>query len=136
MHDYGYTKALPQLIIAVASSVLADLILCYLVKKKIKKLGSPIITGLILAIVLAPNASLIKVAMLSVMAIASKYLIKINGHHVLNPAVLALAVNVFTFGIPLAWWAAEYITWSIVLGAILLISLRIKTSLFRYLENC
>jgi len=66
---------------------------------------SPVITGLILALVLLPvaDAGLVGVALAGVLAGGSKYLLAWRGRHVLNPAVVGLLVAGWT-GLAQAWW--------------------------------
>ena len=113
-------SSMPHLVIAPAAAALLDFFLAWLIDKR---KGFPylgLITGLIIALLLAPNPVFALAA--SVIAIGSKYIIRIKKRNIFNPAAFALFI-LSIFGIVTAWWGALY--WIVVpLG--LLVAYRIR----------
>ena len=68
---------------------------------------SAIITGFIIGSVAPINASILLVVIASVIAILSKYFIKIKSTNVFNPATLGLLIALAIFGVGDEWWAAS-----------------------------
>lgn len=70
---------------------------------------SALITGLILALLFIPPASpvgFIKLALVAIIAMASKYIIAIRGRHLFNPAAIAVVIASVS-GLAFAgWWIA------------------------------
>ncbi len=86
---------------------------------------SGIITGLIIGSVAPIGVSLLPLLLSCVVAITSKFFIKIKGIHILNPANFGLLIGLGIFSIGSSWWAATYITLfgsAITLSIILIIA--------------
>lgn len=120
-YHYGYESVLGQLAVAVICAVLTSGIADYLKTKKWKISESAIITGLIIGMVAGPNSSLMAIAVISVLAIISKYLFQINKRSVLNPAAFGLLIGILFFKLALGWWADYSHIITIILGAILMV---------------
>lgn len=111
--------------IAIISALLTQIVGCVLSRTKID-LKSPVITGLSLSLLLRADALWLHAAA-AIIAIASKFLLRIDGKHVFNPAGLAIVVLLFTSrGIwisPGQWgadiWFAAFVGFAaiLVLGA-------------------
>jgi ferredoxin-NADP reductase/Na+-translocating ferredoxin:NAD+ oxidoreductase RnfD subunit len=68
---------------------------------------SNLITGLLLFLILEPSnggVGLIKIALVSLVAVASKYLITNSKRHLFNPAAFALFIAPLAFGVVGFWW--------------------------------
>jgi Na+-translocating ferredoxin:NAD+ oxidoreductase RnfD subunit len=65
-----------------------------------------LITGLIIGLILTPVTSIAVVAATSVIAIASKYVVRAGTANVFNPAALALVVSFIVFHTGQSWWGA------------------------------
>ncbi len=78
-----------------------DFMMLYLTKRRAVFPLSALVSGLIISALLAPG----RLSYLApVIAVFSKYLIRLNNRHIFNPAGLGLlAVNLF-WGLPLVWW--------------------------------
>ena len=48
----------------------------------------------------------VTLALVAVLASASKYIIAIGGKHIFNPAAFAVVLSAFLFDIPATWWVA------------------------------
>ena len=74
-------------------------------------LESVFITALILALIMTPVmftdvVGSVTLALVAVLASASKYIIAIGGKHIFNPAAFAVVLSAFLFDIPATWWVA------------------------------
>jgi Na+-translocating ferredoxin:NAD+ oxidoreductase RnfD subunit len=65
-----------------------------------------LITGLIIGMILTPVTSISVAAATSVIAIASKYVVRAGTANVFNPAALALVISFIAFHTGQSWWGA------------------------------
>jgi Na+-transporting NADH:ubiquinone oxidoreductase subunit NqrB len=79
---------------AIAAALLTQLLCSYLTRTPID-LRSPLITGLSLSLLLRADEPWIH-ALAGVIAIASKFALRLEGKHIFNPAGLAIVVLLFT----------------------------------------
>lgn len=90
---------------------------------------SALITGLILALLFIPPATVIgfiKLALVAAIAMASKYIIVVRGRHIFNPAAIAIFIGSVS-GLAFAgWWIATPGMIPITLLVVLLILYRTK----------
>lgn len=102
-------KAFPvSLAAAIVACALLDLAVARLfLKKKFAVPSSALITGTIIGSIAPIDAPLAAVFAASAVAIASKYLIRIRGRHIFNPATFGLLASLFLFGLGDVWWAAS-----------------------------
>jgi ferredoxin-NADP reductase/Na+-translocating ferredoxin:NAD+ oxidoreductase RnfD subunit len=86
---------------------------------------SPIITGLILALIITPALSLstlLFVVMASFLAMASKYLLTYRDKHLFNPAAIAVVITSLGAGQSASWWVGSAPLVPVVLiGGLLLV---------------
>ncbi len=71
---------------------------------------SAIITGFILALLFSPPDSFLdgaKLAIVAIIAMASKYIINVRGKHVFNPAAIAIVIASVTGFAFAGWWVAS-----------------------------
>jgi len=119
-YRYGYENILGQMAVAILLAGATNSAIEYLRTKTWRISDSGLITGLIIAMVLAPNSSLPLAGLLSVLAIASKYILRINNRPVFNPAAFGLMIGVLFFKAVLGWWGDYYHILTIIAGSILL----------------
>lgn len=86
---------------------------------------SAIITGLILSLLFAPDASVVRfieLALIAVIAMASKYILVIRGRHIFNPAAIAIVIGSISGLAYAGWWIATpgMIPLTIVVAVLLL----------------
>ncbi len=73
-------------------------------------MDSALITALILVLLFAPPETIIdglKLAIVAVIAMASKYIINVRGKHVFNPAAIAVVIASITGFAYAGWWVAS-----------------------------
>ncbi len=119
-YHYGYENILGQTAVAILLTGITNSTIEYFRTKTLKISDSGLITGLIIAMVLAPNSSLLLTGLQSILAIASKYILRINNRPIFNPAAFGLMIGLIFFNSVLGWWGDYYHILTIVAGAILL----------------
>ncbi|MDE1810479.1 MAG: RnfABCDGE type electron transport complex subunit D [Candidatus Micrarchaeota archaeon] len=122
--QYGALQISYQLIYAVLPAAVLDLFLKRYALKKFVVPKSAIITGLLVALVINPGTHWYVLVAASLIAIASKHLIKIDSRNIFNPAAFGLLAVFMLFGVGDAWWASSSLIAVLVLG--LLVAYRIK----------
>lgn len=90
--------------ISLLTAVIADLIIGYYKDKKTILPSSAVITGLIVALVMAPGQKIIYYSFASLLAILSKHLIRIEKRQLFNPAGFGLLATSIIFSATLSWW--------------------------------
>ncbi len=90
---------------------------------------SSVISGLILALIITPirgYGDLWFLFWASVLAMASKYIININGKHLFNPVALAVAVTYLAINQSASWWIGSPAMLPFVLAGGLLVTRKIR----------
>lgn len=102
-------RAFPaSLVAAIAACALLDSAIKKLfIRKELKFPSSAVISGIIIGSIAPLNAPVTAILAASAVAIASKYVLRINKRHIFNPATLGLLVSLFLFGLGDVWWAAS-----------------------------
>ncbi|MBI3037356.1 RnfABCDGE type electron transport complex subunit D [Candidatus Woesearchaeota archaeon] len=96
------------ILIAIAACSLLDVVVkVAFLKKPVTFPSSAVISGTIIGSIAPMNAPAAAILVAAAIAIASKYAIRLKGHHIFNPATLGLLVSLFVFGLGDVWWAAE-----------------------------
>jgi len=93
--------------VCLVSSVIADAAIFYTLNKKFRISENAIITALIIGSILSANAGIAILALLNIIAIASKHFLKHEGFPIFNPAALAIVIAGLAFGFYGEWWASE-----------------------------
>ncbi|MBI4018903.1 MAG: RnfABCDGE type electron transport complex subunit D [Candidatus Aenigmarchaeota archaeon] len=96
------------IIIGIATAL--DIFINYFLYKEKPMPKSAIITGFIIALILAPSSALWAQVGIPLFAIASKHIIKWKKVNVFNPAALALLIGGFVGALP-SWWAVSPLVW-------------------------
>ncbi|MFH0856053.1 MAG: RnfABCDGE type electron transport complex subunit D [Candidatus Omnitrophota bacterium] len=89
--------------IAVISSLCAESVILYFRDKVLEFTESSVITGLILGFVLSSDQAWWQIALSSVLAISSKYLIRFQKKHIFNPAAFGIFVILIIFNASTQW---------------------------------
>jgi Na+-translocating ferredoxin:NAD+ oxidoreductase RnfD subunit len=106
MAQTGPAQALPGLIVILSTACILDVAAFRLMQEKWVFPSGAILTGLILAMVLAPTEpAYVEVAAASV-AILSKHAMRTMFSNVFNPAAVALVAVPLMFGSAESWWGA------------------------------
>jgi len=98
----GLTSLFLLPIVAVA----ADLLFQAVRYSRLRTPDSAIATGLFLALLFPPTASLVLSATVVVAAIAAKHVLRSGGHPWFNPAALGVVAGSVLFALAPAWWVA------------------------------
>ncbi len=102
----GAGRVLPGLLSSVGAAALLDVLLLRSRRPRWEFPSGAVLTGLIVAMVLSPFEPWYVPPITSVIAVASKYLIRTKSGNILNPAALALVVSFYAFDTGQSWWGA------------------------------
>ncbi|MBI2580684.1 RnfABCDGE type electron transport complex subunit D [Candidatus Woesearchaeota archaeon] len=102
-----------SLLIAILACSILDLLVArfFLKRKEFRFPYSGFISGTIIGSIAPTNAPAAAILVAAAVAIASKYVIKLKGRHIFNPATLGLLVSLWRFSLGDVWWAASPIVW-------------------------
>lgn len=102
-------------VICVVFTVFFDLVLTYLKSKTFFIPWSALVTGLIIALIISPNALWYQVAVICALAMAGKNFLRINNRHLFNPAALGLFLGGIFFNLNVSWWGVSGVVFLILL---------------------
>jgi Na+-translocating ferredoxin:NAD+ oxidoreductase RnfD subunit len=102
----GWSATLPHLASAAAGAFLADLLAARLRGERLRRPTSPLLSGLIVAAVLAVETPWAVTLAVGALASLSKHLLRTRRGHLFNPAALALLVAIPLFATGQSWWGA------------------------------
>ncbi len=120
----GISRTIPQIIIALITTITLDLIINYKIEKTFVLPDSATISALFIAAALSVNQIWYIPIIAGAVAIISKHVIKIKGRHIFNPAVFGLFSVILLFNTQIEWWASQ-ITWLVIILG-LFISYKVK----------
>ncbi|MCX5711761.1 MAG: RnfABCDGE type electron transport complex subunit D [Candidatus Omnitrophica bacterium] len=89
--------------LAVSAALILNLLLDYLKNKTFQVSESSVITGLIIGLVISGSEPWWKIILAALIAIISKYTIRIKGKHIFNPAAFGLFLMIIFFGVSTQW---------------------------------
>lgn len=101
LHQFPYSLSL-----AAVLAPLVELATLRILHRPMKAPWSGIITGLIIGEVAPINAPMAAIAVACVAAILSKYIIRVKGSNVFNPAAFGMLIGLAIFALEDAWWGA------------------------------
>ena len=102
----GLTLVVPGLAGAVGAAMLIDAPIFRIRKGRWTFPSGALLTGLIVAMILAPQEPWYFAAVTSAVGVASKYLLRVRTANVFNPAALALVATFYVFDTGQSWWGA------------------------------
>jgi Na+-transporting NADH:ubiquinone oxidoreductase subunit NqrB len=102
----GWSVVLPHLLVAMAAACGLELLVSIILNRKQSWPSSALLSGAIVAFILAPDTPLVVTGWVAGLAVASKYLLRTGRGHIFNPAALALLISVPLFATEQSWWGA------------------------------
>ena len=102
----GIRAVAPGLVSAVAAASLADALILRIRKKVWEFPSGAVLTALIVAMVLRAQERWYIAAIISVLAILSKYVLRSRSANVFNPAALGIVATFYLFHTGQNWWGA------------------------------
>ena len=102
----GVRLILPQVCGAMAAAALLDVALARVIRGAWFFPSGALLSGLIVALIVAPTTPLAVTAITAMLAVNSKYLFRARGKHIFNPAALALVAAYFLYASGQSWWGA------------------------------
>lgn len=122
---FGFRATVLQTAIAVATTIVANSFLLKLFGKPLRWPDSPMVSGLLIALVLAPGTPWFVLVVAGVAGMLSKFLLRFQGKHLFNPAAFGIFASSFLFpSVAHGWWA-DRIWWLMaVLGLTVILRFR------------
>jgi Na+-translocating ferredoxin:NAD+ oxidoreductase RnfD subunit len=113
----GIKLIAPGVLSAVIVAGLLDVLVLRGIRKAWVFPSGAVLTGLIVAMVLTPYEPWYVPACTSLVAIASKYILRIRSVNVFNPAAFALVATFYVFNTGQSWWGAmpNITPWALVI---------------------
>ena len=102
----GASRLWPNLTVAVLAAMLIDLPILRVREGAWEFPSGALLTGLIVAMVLSPDAPWYAAAAASAMGVGAKYLARTRSANVFNPAALGVVIVHYAFGAGESWWGA------------------------------
>lgn len=102
----GVRLILPGVFGAMLAAALLDVGLARILRDAWFFPSGALLSGLIVALIVAPTESPRVAAVTAMLAVNSKYLFRARGKHIFNPAALALVAAYFLFASGQSWWGA------------------------------
>ena len=96
------------LAIALSSTILSDLVISYVRKRKLFIPHAAVVTGMILILLVDPTLAWYKIVAIAFIAMAIKNFIRINNKHIFNPAASGLLMGGLIFGVNASWWGTSF----------------------------
>lgn len=124
IHINGIVNTLPQLVIAVITASLLDILISYFKTKQFMMPYHAIISGIFIGVILPMGQNWHTPAIIAIIAILSKHLINASHKHLFNPAMFGLFFATLLFRQPLQWWGAAPLPLILLFG--LFISYKFK----------
>ncbi len=102
----GLHAALPGVVGAMLVAALLDVAIVRAMRGVWFFPSGALLSGLIVALILSPTEPRYVPIMTAALAVNSKYLLRVRGRHIFNPAALALVAACFLFASGQSWWGA------------------------------
>jgi len=124
VYTFTANSTLTQLLIAVITASVLDLLINYFKYKKFSVPKTGIISGLFVGTVLDLGQLWYIPLIAATIAIISKHIIMIKGKNILNPASFGMVLTGLIFGTSLGWWSATFLPWILIVGLLVLYKIR------------
>lgn len=118
--SFGIPAILGQTVPAVVAAIILDTCLRYFKLKKLVITPSALITGLIIGLVSQFGEVWWKLVLIGSLAIAVKFLVRMDGGHIFNPAAAGLLLGAILLSSYSSWWVGggaiwPYFIWILIL---------------------
>jgi enediyne biosynthesis protein E5 len=115
-----FKPVLLQILVSIITAVFWDVVIQYFKSRKIIFPDSAVISGLIIALVMAPQQKMVYYVCAASLAIFSKHLLRIDKKHIFNPANLGLLLTSAAFPAMLSWWGLAN-NWLLAIAGIFIV---------------
>ncbi len=96
--------------LCVGFTIFFDLLFTFLRKKVLFMPLSSLVSGLIIALIINPQALWYQVAVICALAMASKNFVRLSNKHIFNPAAVGLFLGGIIFNLNVSWWGSSFQT--------------------------
>lgn len=94
--------------LSVGFTIFFDLLFTFIRRKRLFVPYAALATGLIIALIIDPEALWYQVAVVSAIAMGSKNFLRISGKHIFNPAAIGLFIGGIVFQMYASWWGVSF----------------------------
>lgn len=101
-------RSLYLLITSLGCVILFDLLFTFIRRRMLFGPIAAIATGLIIALIIDPNANWYQIAVVSGIAMGTKNFIRVSNRHIFNPAAIGLFVGGIIFSQYVSWWGVSF----------------------------
>ncbi len=106
--QYPLITSIRLFIYTVSFTVFFDLLITWTGKKQLFVPFGGLVTGIILSMLITPDASVVYIVATAAIAILSKHYLRISGKQVFNPAGFGLFVSSIIFSQHVTWWGVAF----------------------------
>lgn len=106
--QYPVEQSLFLLFFSLLSTIFFDLLYTWVRKKELFLPWAAITTGLIIALIINPNARWYQIIITCAIAMGIKNFVRFSGRHIFNPAASGLLVAGLLFHQYVAWWGVSF----------------------------
>lgn len=108
LKQYPLLSSLNILVVSVGFTIFFDLLFIFLKKRIFPLPLSALISGLIIGLIINPQAVWYQMAVICALAMAAKNFLRIGEKHIFNPAAVGLFLGGIIFNLPVSWWGASF----------------------------
>lgn len=108
LKQYSILSSLSLVIYSLGFTIIFDLLFTFLKSKTFFLPLSALITGLIIALIIDPNAAWYQVAIICALSMGFKNFVRFEGRHIFNPAAIGLFLGGVIFNLGVSWWGASF----------------------------
>lgn len=95
------------IITSLVATVLFDVFFTYIKSRQLFIPYAAIVTGLIIGLIIDPNATIFQVLVITSIAMATKNFLRLFDRHIFNPAASGLVLGGIILNLPVAWWGVS-----------------------------
>lgn len=106
---FGFEEILWQVLPPVIATVVSGVIFDYLETKSFQFPTTPLISGLIIGLVAQFREDPLTLALIGIVAMGIKFVVRVKGRRVFNPAASGLFLGMIILGSYPSWWGGERI---------------------------
>lgn len=105
---YPTFRTVNIILISLGFTIFFDLLFIFLRKRKLFIPYAAIVTGLIIGLIIDPEAAWYQIATVSLIAMGTKNFLRISGKHIFNPAAVGLIIGGIIFKQYVSWWGVSF----------------------------
>lgn len=105
---YPLNQSIFLLINSLGFCLIFDLLFTYIRNRKFFIPHAAVVTGLIITLIVDPQATWYQIGLISAIAMATKNFLRISNRHIFNPASTGLLFGGIIFNLGVSWWGVSF----------------------------